>query len=96
MDLATYAIFPTGYGWTITRHQHIFGVYPTREQAIEVACLAARAAAERGVASRISLLTESGETESLPVIAPAGNRRRNGSRGRPHWMRREICADPRL
>ena len=82
MGLATYAIFPTGYGWTITHHQHIFGIYPTREQAIEVARLAARAAAERGVASQISVLTESGETESLPVIAPAVPRRRTEARAR--------------
>jgi hypothetical protein len=76
MDLANYAIFPTDYGWTVTRYQHIFGIYPTREQAIEMACFAARAAAARGVASKISVLTESGETEFLPLIAPPGSRGR--------------------
>jgi hypothetical protein len=83
MDLANYAIFPTDYGWTITRYQHIFGIYPTREQAIEVACFAARAAATRGIASKISVLTETGETEFLPLIAPAG-RGRGPARRRLH------------
>ena len=83
MDLATYSIFPTDYGWTITRYRHIFGIYPTREQAIEVACFAARAAAARGIVSKISVLTETGETESLPVIAPPGNRGRP-ARSRMH------------
>ena len=80
MDLSTYSIFPTDYGWTITRYRHIFGIYPTREQAIEVACFAARAAAARGTVSKISVLTETGETESLPVIAPAVGRSRGASR----------------
>lgn len=84
MDLANYAIFPTNYGWTITRYQHIFGIYPTREEAIEVACFAARAAADRGIASKISVMSESGETELLPLITPAAARGRSPARRRLH------------
>ena len=80
MDVPTYSIFPTSYGWTITRYHHIFGVYPTRQQAIEVVRVAAEAEAHHGVNAIIAVVAEDGETELLPSPAPLQDRRRRAPR----------------